>query len=170
MSAPPGPASAPAFQEAMREEDVPAQQPEAQEEARFPASYAQSRGSRGGGASASQGTQRPVGLIWRVRDRASFRALAASRRHRQGVLTMTRVASDVGDPPRVAFAIGRPVGNAVVRNRLRRQLRALCQTHASEMLPGHSYLVGALPAAPSATFRELDDAFRALLTATASTS
>lgn len=83
---------------------------------------------------------------------------------------MTRVASDVGDPPRVAFAIGRPVGNAVVRNRLRRRLRALCQTHASEMLPGHSYLVGASPAAPSATFRELDDAFRALLAATASTS
>jgi ribonuclease P protein component len=152
----------------MREEDLSAQQPEAQKEARFPASDAQSRGSRGRGASASQGTQRPVGLIWRVRDRASFRALAASRRHRRGVLTMTRVGSCPGDPPRVAFTIGRPVGNAVVRNRVRRRLRALSHAHAADFAPGHTYLIGAAPAAATATYHELDEAFSALLVQTAS--
>jgi ribonuclease P protein component len=81
---------------------------------------------------------------------------------------MTRVATTAGDPPRVAFAIGRPVGNAVVRNRVRRRLRALCTTYAADLVVGHCYLVGATPAAAEATYGELDDAFRALLAATAS--
>jgi len=82
---------------------------------------------------------------------------------------MTRVATTAGDPPRVAFAIGRPVGNAVVRNRVRRRLRALCTAHAADLAPGHCYLLGATPAAAAATYGDLDDAFRALLAATAGT-
>lgn len=46
--------------------------------------------------------------------------------------------------PRVAFAIGRHVGNAVIRNRIRRRLRAaLQQLQAAGRLPGGDYLVGA---------------------------
>ena len=48
-------------------------------------------------------------------------------------------------PPRVAYAIGRPVGGAVVRNRLRRQLRALLAERAASLPPG-AYLIGASPA------------------------
>ncbi len=83
---------------------------------------------------------------------------------------MTRVACDRGGPPRVAYAISRPVGTAVARNRLRRRLRALTRAHAGEFAPGHAYLIGARPGAASATYRELDGAFRALLAATASES
>ena len=83
---------------------------------------------------------------------------------------MTRVASTAGDPPRVAFAIGRTVGSAVARNRLRRRLRALCQRRRAEFAPGHSYLIGARPGAGAATFQELDDALRELLARTASSS
>jgi ribonuclease P protein component len=79
---------------------------------------------------------------------------------------MTRVGSCPGDPPRVAFAIGRPVGNAVVRNRLRRRLRALSREHAAEFAAGHTYLIGATPAAPNATYGELDEAISALLAQT----
>lgn len=47
------------------------------------------------------------------------------------------------DHPRVAFAIGRPVGNAVVRNRIRRRLRsALRELHVAGRLPLGDYLVG----------------------------
>jgi ribonuclease P protein component len=80
---------------------------------------------------------------------------------------MTRVATTAGDPPRVAFAIGRPVGNAVVRNRVRRRLRAVCAANAGDLAPGHCYLVGATSAAADATYGELDDAFRALVAVTA---
>src|SRR5689334_3653677 len=135
------------LQEAMREEDVPAEQPEAQEDPRLSGSYAHSRRTGADRPPASQGTQPPVGLIWRVRDRASFRALAAGRRHRWGALTMTRVRTAESGPPRVAFAIGRHVVNAVVRNRVRRRLRALAHQHATSFAPGHAYLIGAAPRA-----------------------
>ena len=44
------------------------------------------------------------------------------------------------EPPRVAYAVGRGVGGAVVRNRVRRRLRAATRAHAAEFVPGHAYL------------------------------
>lgn len=59
-------------------------------------------------------------------------------------------------PPRVAFAIGRAVGTAVTRNRLRRRLRALVADAAATgvLAPGW-LLVGARPAAPELTYEQL---------------
>ncbi len=54
----------------------------------------------------------------------------------------TRVANG---PPQVAYAIGRPVGNAVTRNRLRRRLRAVVTRHESDLAPATAYLIGAGP-------------------------
>jgi ribonuclease P protein component len=58
--------------------------------------------------------------------------------------------------PRVAFAFGRTLGPAVVRNRLRRQLRAMLQAESSAaVLPPGVYLFGARPGAASRSFIEL---------------
>ena len=65
---------------------------------------------------------------------------------------MAWLEEDAGLPPRVAFAIGRRVGGAVVRNRLRRRLRALARGSA---LPGGVWLVSGSPGAGEATFAEL---------------
>lgn len=43
--------------------------------------------------------------------------------------------------PQVAFAIGRPFGSAVRRNRLRRQLRAILTAREAELGPG-MFLIG----------------------------
>ena len=40
------------------------------------------------------------------------------------------------EPPRVAFSVGRSVGDAVTRNRVRRQLRAALREHAAELRAG----------------------------------
>lgn len=57
----------------------------------------------------------------------------------------------------VAFALGRALGPAVTRNRLRRQLRALCREldQRSELPPG-LLLIGAKPAATELTFDQLE--------------
>jgi len=90
--------------------------------------------------------------VWRVRDRASFAALRREgERRRAGPLTVTRLA-DGSTPPRVAYAIGRPVGTAVDRNRLRRRLRAIVA--GLDLEPG-TYLVGAGPAASTLSDQEL---------------
>jgi ribonuclease P protein component len=81
--------------------------------------------------------------VWRVRDAATFVSLRRhGRRARRGGLSVTWLPGpDDGTPPRVAYAIGRPVGGAVVRNRLRRRLRAIIAELAPELAPG-TYLIG----------------------------
>ena len=49
--------------------------------------------------------------------------------------------------PTVGYAIGRPVGGAVVRNRLRRRLRARISSEADRLHPNCAYLVSARPGA-----------------------
>jgi ribonuclease P protein component len=63
-------------------------------------------------------------------------------------------------PPRVAFAIGRAVGPAVVRNRIRRRLRSALP--AIELTPG-LYLIGATPAAAARSCDELQFDLLALI-------
>jgi ribonuclease P protein component len=63
---------------------------------------------------------------------------------------MTFVAG--GDDVRVAFAIGKPVGTAVVRNRIRRRLRAALPSLSPA--PG-TYLIAVSPAAANASYQAL---------------
>ncbi|MGI9119930.1 MAG: ribonuclease P protein component [Acidimicrobiales bacterium] len=104
---------------------------------------------------------------WRIRDRATFAELRRSgRRGRSGPLSLTWLGEAVGDrPPQVAYAIGRPVGPAVVRNRLRRRLRAAVADLAQDMAPG-TYLIAASPRAAQASFTELCTSLVAVLRST----
>jgi ribonuclease P protein component len=63
----------------------------------------------------------------------------------------------------VAYAISRAVGTAVVRNRLRRRLRALVATRG-ELLPPGTYLIGAAPGAAARSSSELRFDLDALIT------
>jgi len=76
---------------------------------------------------------------------------------------MTFLPGDPLLPPRVAYAVGKRVGPAVVRNRVRRRLRAATMAHRAELQPGAAYLFGAAPAASSASFAEIDAAMGELL-------
>ena len=67
-------------------------------------------------------------------------------------MTVSWVPGSASEPPRVAFAIGRKVGGAVVRNRLRRRLRAIATE--LDLAPG-AYLISAAPAAATLPYREL---------------
>jgi ribonuclease P protein component len=145
----------------MREEDVSAEQPEALEEARLPYPDAQAGRSRGDRAPTPQGPGKSLRLIWRVRDPATFRALSRARRRRSGAVECR--ALDLGAPacpPRVAFAVGKPVGNAVARNRVRRRLRAVVREERTSLRAGWAYLFRAHPDAVKATYADLVAAVR----------
>jgi ribonuclease P protein component len=85
--------------------------------------------------------------LWRITDRRSFEELRRrGRRVRRGPLTLTWLPPDAGaaTPPQAGFAIGRATGGAVVRNRVRRRLRAaLRQLLVEDRLPAGTYLLGA---------------------------
>jgi ribonuclease P protein component len=59
----------------------------------------------------------------------------------RGAISVRHLRDD-GATPRVAFTIGRRVGNAVQRNRARRRVRAALASIVDELEPG-AYLVGA---------------------------
>jgi ribonuclease P protein component len=69
------------------------------------------------------------------------------------------------EPPRVAFSVGRSVGNAVVRNRVRRQLRTAVREHRPNLAAGTAYLVRAAPGAADLSYTELSNTLREILTA-----
>ena len=166
LSSPPTRASRqvgkPVVEEARSEANVPAEQPTPGQASRVPASHVDTGGPPRPALPPVEGPPSPVGLIWRVRDRATFAALRRQgRRVRRGPLTVTFLpdaASSEAEPPKVAFAIGRSVGNAVRRNRVRRQLRAILRELAGRreapLGPG-TYLLSVRPAVTTLSYQEL---------------
>jgi ribonuclease P protein component len=68
-------------------------------------------------------------------------------------------------PLRVAFAVGRQVGPATRRNRLRRRLRAIVAAIAPDVGLDHGWLlIGTTPAATEHTFETLRNETKTLLT------
>lgn len=102
----------------------------------------------------------PDGIL-RIGDRARFEALRVTRhRGRRGPVAVAFVpAADRGEQRRVAYAIGRRVGSAVVRNRLRRRLRVVMRQLAADgRLPAGAYLVSGTRGAEQLSFAALVDA------------
>jgi ribonuclease P protein component len=138
----------------MGEAYVSAEQPQTGEEPRLPPSHVDPSRAGHPEGPAAQGPAPALRLIWRIRDRATFTALRRGRRVRRGPITVSWIDGDPAEPPRVAYAIGRSVGHAVARNRLRRRLRASMTSLAPQLPPG-AYLIGATPEASQLSFPDL---------------
>jgi ribonuclease P protein component len=140
----------------MREAHVSAQHPQAQQDARLPRAYAHPRrpGRHQGPTPARP--RPPVGLIRRIRDRATFAALARAPRLRSGPVTLRFVTSGGSAFPRVAFTTTRT--GAVTRNRIRRRLRAAIAEQEPALAPGGAYLFGGGPEVASMPFTTLVEA------------
>jgi ribonuclease P protein component len=149
----------------MGEANLSAQEAQADADTRLSSPDVDAGWPSGTQGTAAEGPSQAERLIWRIRDRATFDALATGRRRRRGPISMTFLPGDPTVPPRVAYAIGRRVGPAVVRNRVRRRLRAATLAHRADLRPGGAYLFGAAPAAAAAPFAEIDLAVGELLAA-----
>lgn len=137
-----------------REAYVPTQCPSPCSQARIPSPHEHPVGARHLEGPPRQGSRPPVGLIWRIRERDAFARLGREgARIRTSSLWCTYVIDPAATPPRLAFAIGRQVGPAVTRNRVRRRLRALLT--AGPELPSGWYLIGARPSVNELTFDQL---------------
>jgi ribonuclease P protein component len=125
------------------EAHVPTEQSQARQDPRVSTPHADQGRACCAAVASCPRSQAPLGLIWRVRDRATFEALAGARRQRAGPVSLRHLSDGSDDPPRVAYAIGRRFGNAVERNRARRRLRAAVALESGELRPGGVYLFAA---------------------------
>jgi ribonuclease P protein component len=92
-------------------------------------------------------------LIAKIRGRRAFaRLLGDGTRVHSELLWCTVLPDSLASPPRVAFSVSRACGSAVVRNRVRRRLRALLA--ASPPPPGW-YLFGMRTGVAEPSFLEL---------------
>ncbi|HEY2812949.1 MAG TPA: ribonuclease P protein component [Acidimicrobiales bacterium] len=93
--------------------------------------------------------------LGRVREHGTFRALQRNgARGRSGPLTVIALVDTESGATgvRAAFAVGRRVGPAVIRNRIRRRLRAILRE--IDLAPG-AYLVIAGSTAATTPYEEL---------------
>lgn len=95
-------------------------------------------------------------MVESVRRRRDFERLAAStHRARSSTLRVVYCAREPDDPAvAVAFAVGRRVGSAVARNRIRRRLRAALQELEGTM-PEGLYLIKCDIGTRDLTYEEL---------------
>jgi ribonuclease P protein component len=100
----------------------------------------------------------------RVRRRGEFREIYDAGRRNRGRLAVVFAAPGAGDGPRLGITVTKKVGGAVVRNRLRRQVREIfrrlpaARTAAPERL-----VVNLSPGAARASFAELREELERLL-------
>lgn len=154
------------------EAHLPAKQTKAGEDARVQGPDVHPRWPRRAQGTPAEGPAPPGRMIVGPRrtapisSRRTFEALRASgRRGGSGPVRLRYLADDAGEGAcRVAYAIPRRTGGAVVRNRLRRRLRAAVDYLAGEMSPG-AYLISPDLTAIDMDFTALIHSLRACLTA-----
>lgn len=100
----------------------------------------------------------------RLADAGLFRLATRRGARRSSPTLVTHLLQREGDAPAlVGFVVSRAVGNAVVRNRVKRRLRHLAREHVSS-LPGSCVLVvRALPGSGSASSAQLGRDLRGCL-------
>ncbi|MFE7845549.1 ribonuclease P protein component [Microbacterium sp. NPDC057407] len=87
---------------------------------------------------------------------AEYKAVVRRGRRCAGAHTVTYLKPAVADgPARFGFIVSRQVGGAVVRNTVRRRLKALCAEALPTVAAGSEIVIRALPSAGTAPFGEL---------------
>jgi ribonuclease P protein component len=95
----------------------------------------------------------------RLRDSNAFRRTVSSGRRAGGAALVVHLLDDVRDAgdagPRVGLVVGKAVGNAVVRNRVKRQLRHLVRDDLTHLSASADLVIRALPPAAGMASTEL---------------
>jgi ribonuclease P protein component len=92
----------------------------------------------------------------RITGADDYRSIVRRGRRVRGSHTLLYIRPVPGAPSRYGFIVARTVGGAVVRNQVRRRLKAICYELAREGQDGTEVVVRALPSAASAGFDSLE--------------
>lgn len=121
-------------------------------------------------ASLASLTPRHAGVAMRLRkpaglgDRRAFlRVQGSGHKFRGRTLIMQVVKSETPGAPRVGFTVSRKVGNAVVRNRVRRRLKEIIRLAQRSLNLDHEFVLIALPGAARASYDALQQEVQCLL-------
>lgn len=96
---------------------------------------------------------------------ADYKAVVRRGRRRAGANAIVYVSASGEDrAARFGFIVSKQVGTAVVRNTVRRRLKAICAEALPSMQPGSDVVLRALPTSAVVSFQELrSDVQRSLI-------
>jgi len=78
----------------------------------------------------------------RLKKRAQFLAVRRGEKRRGRLFLLEALRRDDAGEPRVGYTVTKKVGNAVVRNRIRRRLKEAVRVHAArDMAPATDYVI-----------------------------
>jgi ribonuclease P protein component len=98
-----------------------------------------------------------------LRRKGDFAALQRSSKSKMHPLLVARFVPNGSGVTRFGLSTGKRLGGAVVRNRVRRRLRAAIATHEADLAPGWDVLIVARPPSAQAAYAELDQALQRVL-------
>jgi len=99
----------------------------------------------------------------RLRHAADFQRVRDQRRSWRHPFLVLYVAPNDGQETRLGISVGRRVGNAVVRNRVKRRVREAVRHRHAELQPGTDLVFIARPPAATVEWSDLRDAAEELL-------
>ena len=88
---------------------------------------------------------------------AEYKAVVRRGQRCAATHTVTYMKPSDGETARFGFIVSRQVGSAVVRNTVRRRLKAVCAESLVSVRSGNDIVIRALPSAASASFADLRD-------------
>jgi ribonuclease P protein component len=102
------------------------------------------------------GKPRQPASVARLRKREEFLAVRRGEKRRGRLFLLEVLDRGNQDVPRVGFTVTKKVGNAAVRNRIRRRLREAVRVHAArDMQPGNDYVIVGREELLAAPFAEI---------------
>jgi ribonuclease P protein component len=106
-----------------------------------------------------------LGRARRVRAAREFAAVRATGRtaHATALMLAWCPATEATAPTRYGFVVGKRVGNAVIRNLVKRRLRAIMAEMQADIAPGLLVVITARQAAATRSFDDLRGDIRYLL-------
>jgi len=105
-----------------------------------------------------------LGAANRLKDRADFSAVRErGQRWRSDLLILNALRRAPDDPARFGFVVSRRIGKAVVRNRVKRRLRAAIRRHVADITRGYDVVLIARPGIGEASFAAIAETVAGLL-------
>lgn len=99
---------------------------------------------------------------FRVRDNNRFQEIRRRGRSYSSRLAVLCILENRLPYSRFGFSVSRRIGNAVLRNRVKRRMRESVRLHMDQIQPGWDCVVIARTPIRKATYRQIDDAFSRL--------
>src|SRR5579885_3869121 len=137
------------------EADLSAERAQTEAQARLPGANGHARRTPDPEAAPREGAQAPLGVVQRKHRLSRSRDFDAVYRHGRSVSTRFLVLywfarEDDSGEPRLGIAVPKKVGGAVVRNRVKRQLREVWSSLADRIPARRDYVLIARPGLPEA--------------------